>query len=278
MSGRTSVAVAAVFMTAVPLSAQAGRADLRYVSPVPASITYVTTDSSSNSMSGLPTGDRTSDTYMRTVSELVLAQDGAEIEVSAELKELEGKTTTAMGDVRIDADDVPPATIRLSAHGPDPEAVAMLQPASVTGTSPANIIGSARLFSGLIRVPGRELVMGGTWVDTVTMSPAVEGQKGDMVVVTHGTYASDTVIAGRDLNVLEIRTEMIMTMSGTVHDVPTSSQVTTTAAERVLWDSGLHYPAARSGIGEVRIETTVRGITIVVNGTTRSVTTSERRN
>jgi hypothetical protein len=230
-------------------------------------------------MSGLLMGDMTSTSFTRAVSELSFAPVEDGFDVTAVLKELQGSTETPMGGMPISATNVPPHTIRITAAGPDLEAVAEAAAGVATptalGAAPGNMTGSAKALSGLVSLPGRELALGETWTDTVRMTPEVEGVTAEMVVVTHGVYAADSVMDGRTLNVLMITSETNMTMTGTIQGMAIVQHMTTTVDERVLWDSSRHHPTSRDAAGRIRMETTMveHGMTMIMTDTTRSITT-----
>jgi hypothetical protein len=274
------VVVSLLLASGSSLHAQTGKADLRYRAPLPASITYVTIDSSQVTMSGLPMGDMTTTSFSRAVSELRFTPVEDGFDVTAVLKELQGSRGTPMGSMPISATNVPSSTIRITAAGPDPVAVAEadagLGTSSAVGATPGNTTGSAKARSGLLALPGRELALGETWTDTVRLTPELEDVTAEIVVVTHGTYAADTVVNGRTLNVLRITNETNMTMTGTMRGMKMTQHATTASEERVLWDSSQHYPTSRDAAGRIRTEMTVveLGMTTMMTGTTRSITTA----
>lgn len=274
---RAFLAFSALLLTGQTLSAQT--ADLRYRAPLPESVTYVTIDSMSMTMSGTPMGDMTTTTFVHSVNELTFAAAEGSPTVTAVLVELRGTSTSPMGNMPITAGNVPALTIRLTEKGPDPQDVAAKMAPSPDGFSPGDVMGSAKAGSGLLTLPGRELTPGETWSDTVMMkmSPVSEGLKSETVIVTHGTYSGDTVQDGRTLNVLNIRTEMTIKMNGTVRGMAMTQQTTMNTDERILWDSTRHYSPSRDAAGEVRTEVSMtdQGMTLVTTGRTRTITTEQ---
>jgi hypothetical protein len=258
------------------VEAQTGTADLRYTAPLPTSITYVSVDSITNTMSGLPTGDMTTTTFIRAVSALsfTAATDG--FDVTGVVRELEGLTETPMGNMPVSASDASPVTARITATGPAPDAVAEAPPGA--GLSPGEAMGSAKAFAGLISLPRRQVALGESWADTVSMTPELDGTESHMQLITHGTYAADTVVDGRTLNVLEITSEMTMTMTGVMQGMNTSVRSTVNTEGRVLWDSGRHYVVSSDSSSTLRTETAMSdmGITMVMNGAIRSIITAEQ--
>jgi hypothetical protein len=270
------VVVSVLLVSGSSLHAQTGKADLRYRAPIPALITYVTIDSSQATVSGLPMGDMTTTSFIRAVSELSFAPVEGGFDVTAVLKELHGSTGTPMGSVPISATNVPPVTVRITEAGPDPEAVAGIATPTALGAAPGNMIGSTKALASLLALPGRELALGETWTDTVRMTPELEGVAAEVVTVTHGVYAADTVVNGRTLNVLRITSESNMTMTNTMEGMNIAQHLTMTTEARVLWDSSQHHPTSRDATARLRTETTMveRGMTMVMTGTTRSIATA----
>jgi len=155
----------------------------------------------------------------------------------------------------------------------------LVEDPSAAGASPADRLGAARVFSGLLILPGRELAPGESWTETTSMTPEVEGMRAEVTTITRGTYAADTIVDGTTLNVLRIVVEMRMKMSGFVQGMATTQNMTSTSDEQVLWDSARHYVASRVGSGTFRGETVVTDpgmtmVTMVMTGATRSITTA----
>lgn len=269
--------VSIAFAAASSADAQQGTADLQYRAPIPASITYVTVDSAQTRISGLPTGDMTTTAHFRSVSDVSFAPADSGWQATISVTEFQGSTSTPMGDVPVNSSHMAPLTLTVTATGPSPEELIENPPAA--GASPADRIGAARAFSGLLILPGRELTPGESWTDTIIMTPEIEGMRSEVTTITRGTYAADTIVDGTTLNVLRIVAEMRMTMSGTVQGMATTQNMTSTSEEQVLWDSARHYVAARDGSGTFRGETVVTDpgvtmVTMVMTGTTRSITTA----
>jgi hypothetical protein len=169
------IAAALAFVTAASAQAQAGTADLRYVQPLPSSVTFTSVDSISNTM-GMPTGEMTVTGSIRSVSELRFTPDGDSIVVTATLRELTGAMSTPMGEMPVEAGEAEPVEFRMSTTGIDPEEWATTSGGGPqAGASVGDMIGSARAMSGLLPLPGRELRIGESWADTVHATPTVDG-------------------------------------------------------------------------------------------------------
>lgn len=274
----TLAAAALVFLMTGPAHAQAGRADLRFVAPLPQSVLFTTTDSMTNTVSGLPTGDMTTTGTMRSVSQLQFMPSDSGLTVIATLKELEGVTKTPMGDMPISMAEGEPIEIHITATGPDPEQVAGDVPAAGMGASMEDVLGPARAVAGLLILPGRELRMGETWVDTMRATPEIhEGLTIDITVVSRGTYQSDSMLGDRHVNVLRISTETTTKMSGPVQGMEMNQDMTSAAEETVLWDSARHIPLHRDGVTTMTMDSHMvqYGMTITMTTRSRSITAAD---
>ncbi|HSJ23390.1 MAG TPA: hypothetical protein VK929_01820 [Longimicrobiales bacterium] len=271
-------ATAALVLSATAASAQAGRADLRYVAPMPTAIVITTVDSVTSTMTGTPMGDMTTNGVMSSVSELRFEADGDALMVTARLREMSGRISTPMGDMPINMDAGEATTFRMGATGPDPEelyAAAAGTGAAGPGASPEDAMGGSRALSGLLALPGRELGLGETWTDTVRVSPTVDGMTFDMEVHIHGTYARDTVVAGRTLNVLEITTNMVLKAEGTAEGMNIAQEMNSEGEETVLWDSARRMAVHRDATATMTGTTSMpqMGMSFGLNSRTRSIAT-----
>ena len=93
----TFAAVCLALVTTASAQAQAGRADLRYASPMPGTVTFTTVDSLENITSGLPTGEMESSGVMRFVSRLQFTPVADGMAVRATLEMMSGTMQTPMG-------------------------------------------------------------------------------------------------------------------------------------------------------------------------------------
>jgi hypothetical protein len=253
------------------VTGQTGRADLRYVAPLPASVVFTSIDSLRNTMTGLGeeivlTGN------IRTTSRIDFPPARRDTIVIT-LLEVAGQMTTPMGVVPISNVGIAPVEIVLSDQGPPYDRMA--GSAAPGGASPGHNMASAQMMAGLLRLPGRILNIGETWDDTVRFAPTVEGMKTDMVVITHGIYAADSVMNGKAINLLQIATEMTMTMKGVMQDTEISSTMTITSKERAGWDSSLHTLVFSNSLAHTNVEMSAPtgGIKTASNATVQHITT-----
>ena len=272
-------AAALLFTVSAPptLTGQTGRADLRYVAPLPASVTFTSVDSLRNTLSVLGE-EMVVAGSMRTVSRIDFPPARRDTAVIT-LLEVAGQMTTPRGEVPISNVSIAPVEIALSEQGlPYDRMSGGAAPAA--GTSPGHQMASSQMMSGLLRLPGRVLGVGETWDDTVRFSPIVEGMKADMVVITHGLYAADSVMNGKTINLLQIATEITMKMNGTVQDTEIISNMATASKERAGWDSSLHTLVFRNALTHTSIEMSApaEGMKTASNATSQHVTTMSAGN
>lgn len=276
---RRTVLIASLLLpvAAASAQAQAGRADLRYASPLPPVVLFTTVDSIENTMSGLPTGAMTTRGALQSTSELRFSAGPDGIGVTATLKKMSGAMSTPMGSMPMDAGEGQPLELTIAATGPDPDAMGTVPGMAGVGSSPGEVIGAARAVSGLIRVPGRALALGEMWTDTVHATPEEDGMTMDLTVVTRGTYASDTVVDGRTLNVLRITSELTSKASGNVQGMDVTQDMQATTDELVLWDSALHIPVFRDGVTRTSMDMLMplNAMTMKMSGRTRSITSAQ---
>jgi hypothetical protein len=224
---RTPITLAALAVAiATPLAAQtAGRADLRYVADTPVSLSYATEE-----VDGGVT--------MRSRLEMQLTPTDSGLLARFTTHE---RTSSSGRTPRVP----PPSEQILSARGPAID--------RLSDNEMDNIFGAGVLLI----LPGRVVQQGESWADTLRLAgpPALGGS--DMHMVVHGSYERDTVVDGRTLNVLRIRTNMTgeWTLSP-VPDVRVTSTVSAGLDELVLWDSARHVMVVRDG--EHRMEMHIR--------------------
>lgn len=268
------ITMATVALTwASAASGQQGRADLQYRAPIASPVTYVSVDSTDVTISGLPVGEMTSVTHLRSVADVAMVPAGDGFQATVTVKEVRGASTSLMGTVPIDVSAAAAITIAIGRSGPDAEELARI--AATAGADPADAAGAASAFSAILMLPARALTPGETWTDTMSMPVDIDGMDTQVTTITRGTYVEDTVVDGVTLNVLRIVTDMNMTMSGTVEGSALTQTTTTSTEARVLWDSARHYVTSSDASGTIQSETHIpaAGMTMIMNGTTRSILT-----
>ena len=265
----------------LPFFAAAGArgqtADLRYAAPLPASVTFTSTDSVTNTMMGMPTGPMTASGALRGVSRVRFLPTDSGLTITLNLVELKGTMSTPIGDVPLEVGESAPVSLVLGEKGPDEGSLLAAMSAGAPGGSREEQFGPQRGLSGLVRVPGRTLRAGETWTDTMEIDTRVDDLAINGVMTLRGTYTGDTIVDGQTLNVLRIESEMTATTSGMAEGTQMKQDMTTTAQTIVLWDSSRHIPLHSDVTADIRANTQVpsAGMSFDMTIRTRSITTAE---
>lgn len=97
----------------------------------------------------------------------------------------------------------------------------------------------------------------------------------ELFMEIHGTYAADTTVNGRVLNVLHMRSSMKMKLTGTMQGDAVNTEMTGTGEERVFWDSALHMPAFRDAAGRTEMSMKTKdGMSVMNKGKVRTIITA----
>lgn len=274
---RVVLAALGAGLLAPAVHAQSGRADLRYVQPLPDSVAYASVDSVHNEMTGMGPG-MTISGVLRTVVDVRFATRGDTLFAQSALRQMTGSMSTPMGDMPIDLAAMEPMELRLGPEGPDWEEVLAVLSDTDTGSDMMAAMGPARATAALIQLPGRVVELGETWTDTVDLrSKRAEAETSGFLIL-NGTYVSDTTVAGRTLNVLRITTTSESAMSAESPMGRVSGRSKETSEETVLWDSQLHMIVGRDAVTQSEGETDMpTGGTMQMKSRGRSITSIEQR-
>jgi len=219
---------------------------------------------------------------IRTVDELRFAAGGDGVVVTAVVKQMSGEMASPMGTLPLSVEERPPVEFTLGPKGPVPidRSGASFQVPG-TGADVVDALTSRMAMARLVGLPGRALSAGEGWADTVRLAPEdpqpLEGFELEMLVAIRGTYARDTVVDGRTLNVLRIVTGVTTKGSGTIQGMDATQDMTSTSEATVLWDSELHIPVFTDAVVEMRAESVVSGLGVPIrmDGRSRSITSAE---
>lgn len=235
-------------------------------------------------VAGAPTGDVTTTGAVRAVDELRFAPSADGVTETAVIKQMSGGLSMPTMSMPIDLGEQAPVEFTMGPAGVDPAELTRAR-ASLGMPSPGvdvyARVGSSMAAARLVALPGRTLSIGESWVDTVRLSPEdaqfLEGFAIEMLMTTRGTYAGDTVVDGRLLNILRIASETTAKGSGTLQGVEFRQEMTTTSEATVLWDSALHIPRFSDAVARTQAESVVpaQGATVLIDGRSRSITTAE---
>jgi hypothetical protein len=259
MHTRTSLILAGLVLHGtMPGHAQTGRADLRYVAPLPAVLSVMTVDTIETTMEGGPGAGVVSGGALTTINELRFAPGPDGVQVTARTIKVSGAFTGLAGSVPVDVGAGEPIKFTLPAKGPDPESMNdVFATLPSMGAATGAMMQASRAATGLMPLPDRQLRLGESWVDTIRANPGAGGLAAEGTMIVRGTYAADTVVAGKTLNVLRISSEFTMKASGSMQGTKIAPNVKQLSEESVLWDSREHVPLFRMAVTRTDIEIAV---------------------
>jgi hypothetical protein len=254
----------------------ASRADLRYTSPMPAKVSYLTVDSMQMLNTGLPTGDMTVNASVRSIVDIDITAAPAGVHMKAMLREFEGNVETPMGSMPFpDAAKAGTSTeFNVGIRGLDlKQSYEDAKQAGVPSSMDVNaLLGRSREIAPLLLLPGREVALKESWTDTVTHADSIEGVAFTVHMIVRGTYEGDTVVEGRTLNVLAFRNEMKMTSNGVVQGMAMQQITSTSSTERALWDSSQHLLISNHASAEMKMDMSLPGMgNMTMTGTIKSL-------
>jgi hypothetical protein len=259
-----------LLITATAGSAQNARtrADLRYTAPLPEKVSYTSTDSINVVIGGLPTGNMTTTGYTNTSVDVAFTPAGDSVRLRSQVTAIGGQMETPMGVMPVEVPLPEPTEMMIGPKGMrlDPDFGGMSE------RSMQDLMGMAQNSAlPLVALPGRALERGESWTDTLRTKGDVGELNIDMQVIVRGTYARDTVVDGRTLNVIAYDNTMTMKSSGTYQGMAVEQAMEVTSDEAVLWDSARHHVVSRTATSVMKMDTTLPGMgAMTMNGNTRS--------
>src|SRR5690606_4943953 len=96
-----------------------------------------------------------------------------------------------------------------------------------------------------VRLPGRVVQPGATWVDTARVAEESEGLSSMFEAVVTSTWAGDTAVAGRTLRVIRTRSAVRLDVQGVTQGVEIRQRLTGESSGAVLWDAERRLLVAR---------------------------------
>lgn len=100
-----------------------------------------------------------------------------------------------------------------------------------------------------VRLPGRVVQPGATWVDTVRVAEESEGLSSLFEAVVTSTWAGDTAVAGRTLRVIRTRSNVTLDVHGVTQGIEIRQRLTGESNGTVLWDPERRLLVAREEDG-----------------------------
>ena len=208
---------------------------LSYAAPAPMTATYEFVDSSGFNIRGGAIGDITVAARASGTAEAAIAPKGTDVEMRVKVTDLTGSfSNSAMGGTTsaTEADVQGEAVMTVSPRG-----VLTIAQLPTTSRSAQGIGMGAGFFRRFtVRLPAVPVTRGSAWTDTVRASDDNAGVKSAVTDVVTATWARDTVVAGRTLNVLTHSTQRTLEVAGTSEGVQIAQKLSGTATGYTLWD------------------------------------------
>ena len=172
---------------------------------------------------------------VRGAAELRIVPSGNDLQVTANFKEFAGSFSNSAGGGVVSAtaaDIVGPLIITLTPRG------------VVTVTQQPQLSPAFRAVSGteqthrrfFLRLPGGPVPIGGTWTDTVQTEETNDGITSRVNNIIWSTYARDTTVAGRTMNIIISRIDRTLDIAGTSQGVDIVQKLRGSANSTAVWD------------------------------------------
>ena len=197
--------------------------------------TYQFTDTVVSDIQGGAIGTIRVSIGVRGAAELRIVPAGTDLQVTATFKEFAGSFTNSAGGgvVTASAADITgPLVMTVTPRGvvtvtQQPQLSPAFRAVSTTEQT------HRRFF---LRLPGRPVPVGGTWTDTVLTEETNDGITSRVNNIVWSSYARDTTIAGRTLNIIISRIDRTLDISGTSQGVDIVQKLRGTANSTAVWD------------------------------------------
>lgn len=102
-----------------------------------------------------------------------------------------------------------------------------------------------------IKLPGRLLQPGASWVDTVAIVDESAGTKADVRDIQTSTFVKDTVVNGRTLAVITSSADRTLKIESVNEGVQIAQSLTGTSTARALWDVQRRILVDRTEVSEL---------------------------
>ncbi len=209
---------------------------LSYAVTAPVTTTYEFTDSSSFNIRGGAIGDIAVTARATGTAEATQAPKATDVELRVKVADLNGSfTNSAMGGTTTatEADVQGEAVMTISPRG-----ALTIEQLPTTSRSAQGIGMGAGFFRRFaVRLPASPVQRGASWTDTVTASDDASGVRSTVRDIVTATWARDTVVAGRTLNVLTHSTQRTLEIAGTSEGVQIVQKLSGSATGYTLWDA-----------------------------------------
>jgi hypothetical protein len=229
--------VALAGCASAPSSGPTGPAGVQlvYAASAPLTVTYQFADSSGFQIQGGAIGDIRVTASAKGTADATYTPKGTDVELRIRVTDLDGSfTNSAMGGTNsvTEADVQGDAIITVSPRGV--MTIGQLPTTSRTAQGVGMGAGFFRRFT--VRLPQGLVQRGASWVDTVTANEESAGVRSSVRDVVTATWARDTVVAGRTLNVITHSAQRTLEVAGTSDGVEIAQKLSGTASGYTLWD------------------------------------------
>jgi hypothetical protein len=218
---------------------------LTYAATAPVTATYAFADTSSFNIQGGAIGDIRATTRSAGTVNATYAPKAPDVEVRMTITDLSGAfTNSAMGGTtNVTEADVPGEAVLTV--GPRGTLTVVQTP---TASRAAQQVGMSAAFFRrfIIRLPAGRVQRGAVWTDTIANSEDAAGMKSSVSDIVTSTWARDTTIAGRTLNVITHSTQRRLEVAGSSEGVQIVQKLSGTATGYTLWDAQRNLVVERS--------------------------------
>jgi hypothetical protein len=219
-----------------PVSAVPSGILFAYAVSAPTTVTYQFTDSSMFNIKGGAIGDIRATTRGQGTVEITLSPRAADLEGRVKITDLSSSfTNSAMGGTTTatTADVQGEALLTISPRG----AVAVNQLPTISRTAQQVGIGTGFYRRFTVRLPAQRVQRGSTWTDTISSTEETGGIRSTVHDIVAATWARDTIVAGRSLQVITHSTRRTLEVAGTSEGVQIAQKLAGTATGYTLWDA-----------------------------------------
>ena len=218
---------------------------LSYSAATPVTGTYEFSDSSAFTIQGGAIGDIRAATRSTGTANASYAAKGTDVELRVTITDLTGSfSNSAMGGSTsvTESDVTGEAILTISPNG------ALVVNQTPTSSRAAQQMGMSAAFFRrfVVRLPSGRVQPGTVWTDTVSNSEDTAGMKSSVQDIVTATYARDTTVAGRTLNVITHSTQRRLEVAGSSEGVQIAQKLSGTATGYTLWDAQRNVVVERS--------------------------------
>lgn len=208
---------------------------LAYGITAPATLTYEFTDSNTFNIRGGAIGDISVSARASGTAEAAVAPQASDVAMRVKITDLTGSfTNSAVGGTTnvTEADVQGEAVLAITPRG----GFTLTQLPTMTRGAQGIGMGAGFFRRFVVRLPAERIQRGASWTDTVSASDNNGGVRSAVKDVVTATWARDTVVAGRTLNVLTHSSQRTLEIAGTSEGVEIAQKLSGTATGQTLWD------------------------------------------